>query len=201
MTTTALQFTAYKQSDAHARESVQCLLGVLALTGVPDAMVDFGCGAGHMVRAAASLGVKSYGVDLNVEPWRGMWGFDSGYCELFQSDLTEEHTFADGPFPLVLCLETAEHLPESAANTLCDTLVTAVEPPNGLLVFSAATRGQGGAGHLNEQPRSYWLNKFDERGLERAASLTAHLSHLWKRAAPKAWWYGKNVMVFRMKED
>lgn len=61
---------------------------------------------------------------------------------------------------LALCLEVAEHLKPEFADTLIDTLTSITKR----IVFSAATPGQGGLHHYNEQPMEYWLEKFDVRG-------------------------------------
>lgn len=49
-------------------------------------------------------------------------------------------------FDLVLCLEVAEHLPASAA----DTLVRSLTGLGNVIAFSAAIPFQGGANHVNE---------------------------------------------------
>ena len=63
------------------------------------------------------------------------------------------------PFDLAICFEVAEHLEEHWADRLVDTLSDCAP----IIVFSAATPGQGGSYHHNEQPHSYWLDKFKER--------------------------------------
>lgn len=141
-----------------------------------------------MASIAAALGIESVGVDINVEP------LQSRRLTLERVDLAEawDPPVAD----LVLCLEVAEHLPESAADTLCDALAAAT---GDRLVFSAATPGQGGAGHINEQPGEYWAAKLGARGLEIDMPRSILLRARWRAEAPEAWWYGKNVRVWRKR--
>ena len=61
---------------------------------------------------------------------------------------------------LVQSLEVAEHLPASAAEQFVDNLVA----HSAVVLFSAATLGQGGEHHVNERPYSYWRDLFSDRG-------------------------------------
>jgi len=63
-------------------------------------------------------------------------------------------------YDLVLCLEVAEHLSPLFAGRLVDNICNHTDT----VFFSAATPGQGGYNHLNEQPHSYWVEKFEKRG-------------------------------------
>lgn len=65
-----------------------------------------------------------------------------------------------GSYDLVVCLEVAEHIPVQFADVLIDSLCYHANT----VVFSAATPGQGGHGHVNEQPFEYWAAKFSARG-------------------------------------
>lgn len=168
--------------------STRALFAVFAHLGVPRHMTDIGCADGHLVKVAASLGIEADGVDIAVKRESG-----PNY-ELFQQDLTEP--VGVEPVDLVICWEVAEHLPAKAADTLCDSLANNVWE-NGHLVFTAATPGQGGHGHINEQPHSYWRQKLEARGLTYYSETTEALRATWKAVTGPAWWYPQNVMVFR----
>ena len=64
-------------------------------------------------------------------------------------------------YELVICTEVGEHLPEVASDTLVNNITNHAHY---MVFFSAATPGQGGHDHLNEQPHEYWIEKFSERG-------------------------------------
>lgn len=197
------QRVAYQQSADTAEQSRRCLLAAFARFGVPTRMLDVGCGPGHLVRTAAALGAYAMGLDLNVAQVSTSLHGD-GIYDLLTADLTIAQGFLE-PFDLVLCLEVAEHLPASAAATLCETVARAVAP-GGVVLFSAATPGQGGSGHLNEQPNIYWLERLAAPTVGQLSGLvwdqqsTSELREDWTAAAPVAWWYGKNLLMFRKQE-
>jgi hypothetical protein len=181
------QRVAYKQSHATRMESSVCLVEAFRILGLPRTMADIGCGAGHLVAMAQGMGVRSYGVDM-FYPEQPFEGF-------IHADLAQPMSWRP-PFhaDLTLCLEVAEHLPQSAAETLCDTLRSVT---GSSLLFSAAVPGQGGSGHLNEQPHSYWTEKLEQRGFVQERAATQELRRCWLRSAPSAWWYGRNVIALR----
>ena len=185
---TAEQRTAFEQSRATALDSAACLIAAFRLLGVPKSLMDVGCGPGHLVRIAASLAVEAMGVDSYLP------GHETGpgYV-LLRADLSVS-PIKLARRDLVLCLEVAEHLPPEAADTLCDTLAQAT---GGTLLFSAATPGQGGSGHLNEQPHDYWRAKLEARGLRFDSEATDRIRRIWSEVTLAAWWYSKNLMVFR----
>ena len=57
-----------------------------------------------------------------------------------------------------MTLEVGEHIPAEFADAFVEYLTS-----NGdLVIFTAAQPGQTGHGHINEQPKSYWLGKFQD---------------------------------------
>ena len=61
-------------------------------------------------------------------------------------------------FDLALCIEVAEHLRAERGDELIEYLCARADS----VLFSAAVPGQGGTGHINEQPQSYWHARFAE---------------------------------------
>ncbi len=84
-----------------------------------------------------------------------------------------------------MCTEVAEHLPESAADTLVETIVRHAKE---LILFSAATPGQGGYRHINEQPHEYWEKKFLEAGWATVLTIREEIKDL-----DVSWWLKKNL--------
>lgn len=62
---------------------------------------------------------------------------------------------------LAICLEVAEHLEPSVAGNLVTNLARA-----DYILFSAATPGQPGVGHINCRPHEYWHELFALEGFE-----------------------------------
>lgn len=176
-----------EQRQRHMVQSLACFERVLQHFPAAS-MLDVGSGLGHLVRRAHTCGMDAIGVELSEPSMDG---------PLRHADLTAPLDLGR-VFDLVLCWEVAEHLPAASADTLCDSLVRHLSP-EGVLVFSAAVRGQGGKGHLNEQPLSYWRDKLESRGLFWCGEATKTLSKQFLKAAPKATWYGENVQVFRRR--
>ena len=76
-------------------------------------------------------------------------------------DLTKS-LHLDRTFDLAVCLEVAEHLPESRAAGLVADL-TSMAP---CVLFSAAVPGPTGTNHINSQYLPYWIELFKRHGYE-----------------------------------
>ena len=181
--------TAYDQSAATAKEAERCMLAAFAYLGIPSTMIDLGCGSGAMCRIAAALHCSSTGYDICLPR-----NYDRRDLHLRRQNFMDcKH---DGR-EMVLCLEVAEHIP----GILTDDLMDALQQATGeILLFSAATPEQGGVGHVNEQPHDYWREKLTNIGLVEDTAMTSNLRRAWSEVAPDAWWYGKNVMVWRRQQ-
>lgn len=172
--------------------STKALFAVFAHLGVPRTFIDIGCADGHLVKIAASLCSYAIGYDIAVEE-EARVNYD-----LFQHDLAKPLGVLKQPSPgdLLICWEVAEHLSAKSADTLCDSLADNVSE-GGWLVFTAAIPGQGGHGHINEQPHAYWRQKLEARGLTYDEEKTEALRATWKAVCGPAWWYPQNVQIFR----
>jgi SAM-dependent methyltransferase len=95
-------------------------------------------------------------------------------------------------FDLAYCFEVAEHVPAHFADRLVSHLVNSAKT----VVFTAAPPGQGGTGHVNEQPRDYWIERFARHGTAYREDLTHELSDSWRAGSVASWWLPDNVMVF-----
>lgn len=94
-------------------------------------------------------------------------------------------------YDLVNCLEVAEHLPETSADSLILSLISHGD----VILFSAALPGQGGTHHVNEQYPKYWSDKFFSHGFVCLDFLRAVI---WDDEQIQ-WWYRQNIMVFIKK--
>lgn len=147
--------------------------------------VDVGCGSGAWLAALAEHGVVDViGVDgadvdsalLRIAPER-----------FLHHDLRTPLRLPRR-FDLVLCLEVAEHLPESCATDLVGSLV-ALGP---CVLFSAAVPGQGGTGHVNEQWPSWWIARFAAHDYR---VVDAVRPHVWAADDVEPW-YAQNALLF-----
>ena len=149
----------------------------------PLTVLDIGCGPGTYVRALREIGVDAIGIDTDERV--------AGQQYLLQQSLFDTKLQAE----LVLFLEVAEHIDQDKADAIVTSITGAVEP-GGMLIWSAAHPGQGGTGHINCQPKSYWDTKLKEAGLERNEKMEAKLLDYVKSGYHMGWFL-QNAMLYK----
>jgi SAM-dependent methyltransferase len=154
----------------------------------PKSVLDVGCGNGSWLKICSDLEVKeTFGVDgIQIPDNELLIKAD----EFLKYDLTKELVLKR-KFDMVISLEVAEHLPESAADTFVDNLVRHGD----VILFSAAIPGQGGQHHINEQWPEYWHLKFKKRGFYGYDFLR---TNFWNNDDIQ-WWYQQNILLFAKK--
>jgi hypothetical protein len=93
---------------------------------------------------------------------------------------------------VAISFEVAEHLPEAYADRFVNLMCLGSDN----VVVSAATPGQGGLDHVNEQPHEYWISKFSQRGYGYDERLSLDWRNDWQEKGVDRSYYN-NVMVFR----
>jgi glycosyltransferase involved in cell wall biosynthesis/2-polyprenyl-3-methyl-5-hydroxy-6-metoxy-1,4-benzoquinol methylase len=148
----------------------------------PGTVLDIGCGPGIYVDALRTFGISARGIDVDAR----VYGKEHlRYQSLFDLE-------PDDVANTVICLEVAEHIEESQADQVVAKVVAAVKHT---LIWTAAQPGQGGIGHINCQPKSYWEEKITAAGLVRNVEKeTAMLAFI--TAGPHMGWFRNNVMLF-----
>lgn len=152
--------------------------------------VDVGAGSGAFAASAARRGRQVWACEHSR--WGRLIAERQGVrCVPF--DLGAEPP-ADllGDFDLSYSFEVAEHVPPDAGDTLVEFLA-AQAPVN---VFTAAQPGQGGTGHINEQPKEYWIERFERNGRTYRPELSEQLATALRREGVSAEYLVDNVMVF-----
>lgn len=171
----------------HAPKVVQALLDTF-----PEAksVADVGCGTGVYARTLMDRGVRATACEYSPRGRRKAQA-QGVVCHSFDVSI-DDSGMPGGPYDLAMSLEVAEHVPASLADRFVNYLVNTSR----LIVFTAAQPGQGGIGHVNEQPKEYWARKFEQRGYrldERSSERIA--DRLRALEAPP--YLPANVMVFR----
>jgi SAM-dependent methyltransferase len=174
------------------QQSAATMANSISTEFAPTFVVDVGCGTGELLKALRGINVSGLGLEyssaaLAIARAKGL--------NVQQLDL--EKPLHELPFhraDVAISTEVAEHLPESFADGyvsyLCQTSDT--------VVITAAIPGQGGDDHVNEQPNSYWVEKFATRGFDYCVELTMRLRKEWG-AAGVTHFYASNLMIFRKR--
>lgn len=151
---------------------------------------DCGCGMGHYSKAFQDRGVRVIACEYSKKN-RDRTARLGVRCEPFDVGVSTA-TLPGGPFDVAISIEVAEHIPPALAGRFVEFMSNQSD----LLVLSAAQPGQGGAGHVNEQPKAYWIEKFAARGyrLDEAAT-SSFVRRLKERDA--AWFLLNNAMILR----
>jgi SAM-dependent methyltransferase len=151
----------------------------------PDARswVDVGCGSGAYVAEATRQGIAAVGCERSRvgRLIARAQGADARPFDLTRSPPTR----VSGPFDLAYSIEVVEHIPPELGDGLVE-LLCELAPQ---VVFSAATPGQGGIGHINEQPPEYWDRRFRERGYVPVPETTERVHAVLREAGVDFWLY------------
>lgn len=179
----------FDEMDEPNLASARAIAPVILALVAPRSVVDIGCGRGVWLKAFMEQGVADVA------------GYDGSYVdqtslafpkEQFHVAELEKPVSIDRPFDLALCLEVAEHLPATAADTLVDTVIKAAP----VVLFSAAVPLQGGSRHVNEQWPAYWEEKFRARGY---IPVDAVRRRIWGDARI-SFFYQQNILIY-VRED
>ena len=155
----------------------------------PNSVVDVGCGTGAWLLVWQELGIEDY------------LGIDGQYVERQRLLIPPETFLAKNlvePFrlsrkyDLAMSLEVAEHLPPESADGFIESLICLSDA----ILFSAAIPFQGGTGHLNEQWKGYWVERFQQRGY---IAIDCLRPRIWDNYSVEPW-YSQNALLF-IKSD
>jgi hypothetical protein len=140
-----------------------------------SSVYDIGCANGFLLtefhRSAKQIG----GIELSPDVRLVVSAELNKYIEV------GDFSNAKGKWDLVTCIEVAE--------TICRLATKSV-------VFSAATPGQEGHGHINCRPKSDWMGMFESRGWKESAPDTNRLQEA-TRDTTKAKWLVENIVVLK----
>lgn len=125
----------------------------------PKTVLDMGCAYGYLVEALRSRGVEAYGIDISkyaissadesIKPYlKNMSALDN------LPDEFPKH------FDLVVSIEMIEHLYEEDCIKVIEKMVSYADK----VLLSSTDSDFDEPSHFNVQPRSYWCEKFAEKG-------------------------------------
>jgi SAM-dependent methyltransferase len=148
-------------------------------------VLDVGCGTGAWLSVYRECGAE----DVS--------GIDDDYVDrtrlLIAPDRYQAvdlaHAFDLGrSFDLVQSLEVAEHIPTAASETMVANLCRHGDR----VLFSAASPGQGGEHHINEQPFEFWRRLFAAQGFSAYDFVRPRV----RGATTVGTWYAHNTVLY-----
>jgi SAM-dependent methyltransferase len=153
---------------------------VPALASRAWSVVVVGCGTGAWLEVAKRCGATEV---LGVDGFVSIAELRVDLHEFERADLSEGYDCSG--YDMAFCLEVAEHLPAEAAVPLVRGLSGAAT-----VLFSAATPGQPGVGHINCQPHEFWHDLFADFG-----KLPEYVGGRFEE--PVADFYRRNMFLYR----
>jgi SAM-dependent methyltransferase len=182
--------TLYRHSETiHNFNAAREIVPLLLRLTHAQCVLDVGCGTGTWLKVFEENGVEDYcGVDgfyVNENQMK------ISVTKFVKMDLRTNWSL-NRKFDLVICLEVAEHLPESSADVFIEDLTRHGD----FIVFSAAVPGQGGQNHLNEQWPEYWQKKFNKHGFYFHDTLRPLI---WSNERIE-WWYRQNIFLVKKEK-
>jgi SAM-dependent methyltransferase len=176
-------FYRYIEAGSHRSASVVVPLVVRELS--PSSVLDVGCGAGAWLAEYQEHGVRDYlGVDGAYVPRSSLLIPGERFLSL---DINQPFEIGRR-FDIVQCLEVAEHLPKTSS----DTLIANLTRHSDKVLFSAATPGQGGENHINEQTLEFWRLLFAKHGYKPFDRFRPMIEGVTKVES----WYRRNMILF-----
>lgn len=180
----------YENRNLETQYSATVIAEIILKFVAVESVIDIGCGVGTWLQAFKSKNPEIHivGVDGSYVDRRYMT-IQEG--EFYPRDLEKPVSFEE-KFDLALSLEVAEHLSPYRAKGFVEDLCKLSDN----VLFSAATVGQGGVGHINEQRLSYWIGLFVDKGYTMYDVIRPEI---WTdKKIP--WWYRQNIVFFSKKD-
>jgi SAM-dependent methyltransferase len=154
----------------------------------PVKVVDVGCGTGALLAAFRDRGCSVSGLEYAEA---GLRRCRARNLDVRKFDLESQVLIAPPRSDVAISFEVAEHLPAEAADNFVDVLCSLAP----VVVCSAAKPGQSGTDHVNLQPKSYWIEKFERRGYRFDGAMAEAISSEWQSSNVQDYYYD-NIMVF-----
>jgi SAM-dependent methyltransferase len=178
----AFHRSALERAPSFVSEFVRIYLGVRRI-------VDLGCGSGVFVAEFRKYDVHAEGYEHSATA-RAIAARSLG-IELRPFHV-ETFCSPKEAFESCICLEVAHYLSEATGMRLVE-ICTECAPR---VAFSSAHRSQGGYGHINEQPKLYWIERFGQLGFAFREDLTERMAAHLRRSLVRGMWFAENICLF-----
>lgn len=168
--------------EQSAQKVAEILAGALSFQTV----FDIGCGMGLYLAELSKLGKICTGCDASPDGVR----MASADVFVFRADATRPIQ-VNRKSDLVICFEVAEHIAKRHSRQL----VRNCTAHGRQVAFTAAPPGQGGVGHINEQPYEFWISLFGEQGFKHDSALSGRIREQMASQGVVSW-IANNLMIF-----
>jgi SAM-dependent methyltransferase len=182
--------TFYERQYEGSLSSAEEFFKILCEYFSPHSVIDFGCGVGAWLSV-----IEKFGADELVGrdgQWVDQSKLLSKNIKFKITDFEKKIEFID-KFDLAISVEVAEHFYEQHA----DNFVSAMAAHSDNIIFGAARPEQGGSHHVNLQPQSYWIKKFEALGYR---CFDIFRPSVWNNSKVE-YWYAQNSFFFTKTED
>lgn len=158
-------------------------------------IIDVGCAIGDYVKELGDMGFLSCGIEGSiaakeffVTPNVSIWDLRQPIEKFIPEGI--RGTKVD----LVFSLEVAEHIEAFYSGVYLDNLCYFSDT----ILMTAAQPGQKGHGHVNCQPKEYWVEKMKRRGYQRQKNIEDEFAGMLKSKTNRreVLVYANNVLVF-----
>lgn len=179
----------YKSINQSECEQADCLAVILMEMYHPSSVIDLGGATGLYLRHFHENGIQVLSVDIsesakkeNVIPKDLIHIRD--LCAVLESKQK---------WDVCLCIETLEHIKKECEEQVIKNLCNQSD----VIIFSAAHPSQGGRNHINEQPKSHWIEQFKKLNYRVNDDATRKLLlHLKNDCVAIRSWLVSNLVVF-----
>lgn len=158
-----------------------------------NSVVDFGCGIGSYLESAYNNGIQNLkGYDIGGDAAKK---YTPEHIRPFIEYLDCTQPLKTKKYSCVISFETAEHIEPSGTDTFVKNICNATDK-TGLILFTAAPPGQEGCGHINCEPKQFWIDKFAKHNFTENTAITNHIANAWQQLGAPAY-ICSNLIVFK----
>ena len=146
-------------SDAIFDTDYAAIAKIIADKYQPKTVLEIGCGPGKLTKALSVHVNKIVAFDGFSNPEFNDYSNIMFHRLDLNNNTDKVKEIQDQHFDIAICMEVAEHINPQASASLIKLLTKHAN----VVIFTAAVPNQGGHGHINCQPRTFWNKLFVEQ--------------------------------------
>jgi SAM-dependent methyltransferase len=156
----------------------------------PESVFDVGCGIGLHLKPFCDAGITANGID-EAKAAHENAVIPTRHIDIM--DMTEPYT-PNRQYDVVLCLDMLEY----ASRSQEDVFIATVAGVGDIGIVSVPLPRYSTIRYSREEPKEYWVQQFDEYGMNYDAEATAELQE--RIDADEEAWVPEQLLVFRREE-